>query len=135
MGLVSSYVGINEVYVMKKNYQNLSLLSLLFTLNSNIYAQDHSTLAAHNVYNISAHIGSKLLPEDDKRPQLENYANYNDFLHAMYVYNKTQEDQTKPRIIVNLPTLPINQPEYSLVENDSDVTTGGESIPATVDNH
>lgn len=112
---------------MNKNY----LIALLFVV-TNSYAQD-PIVTPNNVYNIASNINSTLLT-DDRKPKLENYASYNDFLHAMYIYNKMQEDQMKPRIIVNLPSSPINQPEYSFVENDSDVTTGRESIPATVNN-
>lgn len=92
-------------------------------------ADDSTGITANNVYNIAANVKSKVL-SDEQKPKLEDYSNYNNFLHAMYLYNKAQEDNIKPRIVVNLPNTPSNQPEYTTIGDNSDVTTRGEDMSA-----
>lgn len=67
----------------------------------------------------------------DKKPELADFANYNDFLNAMYLYKKSQEATTKPELIINLPLKKQSTPENSTVEADRDISSWGEEITAT----
>lgn len=102
---------------------------VLLVVSAFTYADDSTGITANNVYNIAANVKSKVL-SDEQKPKLEDYSNYNNFLHAMYLYNKAQEDDIKPRIVVNLPNTPSNQPEYTTIGDNSDVTTRGEDMSA-----
>lgn len=109
----------------------VKILSLLVISSISYAADDAIEITASNVHNIATATNTKSkISVDEHKPKLENYSNYNDFLHAMYLYNKAQEDDIKPRIIVNLPTNPIVQPEYTTIGDNSDVTTRGEDMSA-----
>lgn len=64
----------------------------------------------------------------DGRPRLENYSHYKDFLQALYLYKKAQEETIRPTIII--PNLPTNEslPEYSLVDDGYEVTNWAEDL-------
>lgn len=64
----------------------------------------------------------------DTRPRLENYSKYQDFLQALYLYKKAQEETIRPTIII--PNLPSNEtlPEYSLVDDGYEVTNWAEDL-------
>lgn len=71
----------------------------------------------------------------DSRPRLENYNNYKDFLQALYLYKKTQEETIRPTIII--PNLPTNDslPEYSLVDDGYEITNWAEDLTNLDSNH
>jgi len=64
----------------------------------------------------------------NQRPRLENFASYNEFIQAVYLYKKAQEELSKPKIIIN--NLPSGQisPEYTLMDNSKEVINWGEDI-------
>lgn len=67
-------------------------------------------------------------PSRNQRPRLENFASYNEFIQAVYLYKKAQEELSKPKIIIN--NLPNGQisPEYTLMDNNKEVINWGEDI-------
>jgi len=67
-------------------------------------------------------------PNRNQRPRLENFASYNEFIQAVYLYKKAQEELNKPKIIIN--NLPSGQisPEYTLMDNSKEVINWGEDI-------
>ncbi|HMU86757.1 MAG TPA: hypothetical protein PKL69_01850 [Agitococcus sp.] len=113
-----------------KLYFLLSIWSVSFVAN----AEDANSIVPSSVFNMASSAKTDAVKKDidENKPRLENYASYNDFLNAMYVYNKTQEDNIKPRIIIDLPTKPDHQPEYTFLEKNADVTGKGETIPDVV---
>ncbi|MCB1657883.1 MAG: hypothetical protein KDI39_06610 [Pseudomonadales bacterium] len=66
-----------------------------------------------------------------KKPELADFATYNEFLQAMYAYQKNEEQTFKPDVLINLPTKPQSTPESSAFEPNQDVTGWGEEIPTT----
>ncbi len=62
------------------------------------------------------------------RPRLENYSNYKDFIQAMYLFKKAEEELKRPKIII--PNLPSgeNLPEYSLIDDGYEVTNWAEDL-------
>lgn len=66
----------------------------------------------------------------DKKPELADFASYNDFLNAMYLYKKNQEAVLQPQLIINLPLQQKSTPEYSTVEPNRDISSWGEEITA-----
>lgn len=74
-------------------------------------------------------------PNKDGRPRLENYVKYKDFLQALYLYKKAQEETIRPTIII--PNLPSNEtlPEYSLVDDGYEVTNWAEDLTNLDVNH
>lgn len=89
----------------------LLVLCLLFTSQSLAWAAD------------------KLENNHREKPRLENFANYDDFLRAMYLYKKTEEETSKPTVIIN-PPKGKSQPEYTPMDKQRDITNWGEDIPA-----
>lgn len=81
--------------------------------------------------NISKKLADQTKDLSDKKPELVNFASYNDFLNAMYMYEKHHEATLKPQIIINLPNQQKSTPEYSEVETDRDISSWGEKITAT----
>lgn len=67
-------------------------------------------------------------PNPHQRPRLENFATYNAFIQAVYLYRKAQEELNKPKIIIN--NLPSGQisPEYTLMDNSKEVINWSEDI-------
>lgn len=111
------------------------LYFLSFVLISAVtYADETNSIVPSSVFNMasSGKTDAAKTNIDKNRPRLENYASYNEFINAMYIYNKTQEDNIKPRIIIDLPTKPDHQPEYTFLEKNADVTGKGETIPDVV---
>ncbi len=68
--------------------------------------------------------------EVNPKPRLEDFATYNDFLRAMYLYKKTEEETIKPNVIINPPSKGQIQPEYTPMDKERDITSWGEDIPA-----
>ena len=68
--------------------------------------------------------------EVNPKPRLEDFATYNDFLRAMYLYKKTEEETIKPNVIINPPSKGQIQPEYTPMDKERDITSWGEAIPA-----
>lgn len=66
-----------------------------------------------------------------EKPVLENYATYNDFLHAMYLYERGISEEVTPEIIINLPHKAQKTPEASYFDegDEPDVTNWGDTIP------
>ena len=67
------------------------------------------------------------------RPRLENYANYNLFLQAMYAYKKFEEEKNSPKVAVNGTPGGQNSPElseYQLAGGTGDVSEGAEALGA-----
>lgn len=81
--------------------------------------------------NKSKKLSDQIKDLGDKKPELVNFASYNDFLNAMYMYEKRHEATLKPQIIINLPNQQKSTPEYSEVETDRDISSWGEKITAT----
>jgi|GEM_PF-3081380 len=69
-------------------------------------------------------------PLINQKPRLEDFATYNDFLRAMYLHKKNEEETTKPTVIINPPSKGQSQPEYSPMDKERDITSWGEDIPA-----
>ena len=69
--------------------------------------------------------------EDGKKPRLEDFASYNDFLKAMYLYKKNEEETIKPNVNIILPPSHARQElEPSPIEDNKDVTLWGEELPS-----
>ena len=81
--------------------------------------------------NKSKKLSDQIKDLGDKKPELVNFASYNDFLNAMYMHEKRHEATLKPQIIINLPNQQKTTPEYSEVETDRDISSWGEEITAT----
>lgn len=66
-----------------------------------------------------------------EKPILENYATYNEFLYAMYLYERSISEEVTPEIMINLPYKAQKTPEASYfdVGDDPDVTNWGDTIP------
>jgi len=110
--------------------RHIFLLSVVTVFSINCYADDTNTITPSNVFNMApSNIPTNKNIEENK-PRLENYANYNEFINAMYIYNKRQEDNIKPRVIIDLPTKPNQEPEYTYLDSNADVTGKGENIPS-----
>ncbi|PTQ88305.1 FecR family protein [Agitococcus lubricus] len=72
------------------------------------------------------------------RPKLESFASYNQFLQAMYVFKKAEEDAKSPKLAVKLPTNPNNLPELTASmaagsQGTGDVIDGADSLDNTSD--
>jgi len=107
----------------------ICLLSLIYFPFSS-YAEDTTSIVPSSVYNMApSHNSNQKSNAEENKPRLENYASYNEFINAMYIYNRSQEDNIKPRVIIDLPTKPDHEPEYTFLENNADVTGKGETIP------
>lgn len=71
---------------------------------------------------------TSLVTAANQRPRLENFASYNEFLQAVYLYKKAEEERRKPKIIFhNLPSGQ-SRPEYTLMENGREIINWGEDI-------
>lgn len=75
-----------------------------------------------------AHISPNNISAKEGRPRLENYSNYKDFIQAMYLFKKAEEELKRPKIII--PNLPSgeNLPEYSLIDDGYEVTNWAEDL-------
>ena len=113
--------------MLKYCIYSLSFVAAILPVIS--HADETTGIAPSSVYNIASSTKSPPVKSDVNKPRLENYPSYNEFINAMYVYNKSQEDNIKPRIVIDLPTKPDHQPEYTFLENNADVTGRGETIP------
>lgn len=69
--------------------------------------------------------------DDGKKPRLENFASYNDFLKAMYVYKKNEEETIRPNVEINPPSSAVKKElEYTPIEDNKDITVWGEELPS-----
>ena len=59
---------------------------------------------------------------------IKRFKNYKDFIQAMYLYKKSEEELKRPKIII--PNLPSgdNLPEYSLIDDGYEVTNWAEDL-------
>jgi len=112
---------------MTKSYIRLLFLLSYAPLHS--YAEDTTSIIPSSVYNMALPQNPTKKDAEENKPRLENYASYDEFINAMYIYNRSQEDNIKPRVIIDLPTKPDHEPEYTFLENNADVTGKGETIP------
>jgi hypothetical protein len=68
---------------------------------------------------------------DGEKPRLENFASYNDFLKAMYVYKKNEEETIRPNVDIKLPSSKVkNGLEYTPIEGNKEITIWGEELPS-----
>jgi hypothetical protein len=101
------------------------LLGILLTSSSLMFAD--STDSTKNSENTTF---KNQDTEVNPKPRLEDFATYNDFLRAMYLYKKTEEETIKPNVIINPPSKGQIQPEYTPMDKERDITSWGEAIPA-----
>jgi len=67
---------------------------------------------------------------NSKKPLLENYATYNEFLHAMYLYEKGINEEIKPTLNIKVPANSEHtQIELAPLETGQNVTNWGETLP------
>lgn len=68
---------------------------------------------------------------DGEKPRLENFASYNDFLKAMYVYKKNEEETIRPNVEINPPSSAVKKElEYTPIEGNKEITVWGEELPS-----
>lgn len=73
----------------------------------------------------------KLNVEDDKKPKLDNFASYNDFLKAMYLYKKNEEETIRPNVEIRLPPSSVKKElDPTPIEDNKDITLWGEELPS-----
>lgn len=65
---------------------------------------------------------------EGQKPHLQDFASYNDFLKAMYLYKKFEEDTIRPKVTIALPNQ--KTPEYTPIEGNKDITIWGEELPS-----
>jgi hypothetical protein len=65
---------------------------------------------------------------EGQKPHLQDFASYNDFLKAMYLYKKFEEDTIRPKVTIALPNQ--KNPEYTPIEGNKDITIWGEELPS-----
>lgn len=69
--------------------------------------------------------------EIEKKPKLENFASYNDFLKAMYLYKKNEEETIRPNVDIRLPPSSVKKElEPTPIEDNKDITLWGEELPS-----
>ncbi|MDO8417490.1 MAG: hypothetical protein Q7S87_14885 [Agitococcus sp.] len=68
---------------------------------------------------------------DVKKPRLENFASYNEFLKAMYLYKKNEEETIRPNVDIRPPPSSVKKElESTPIEDNKDVTLWGEELPS-----
>lgn len=82
-------------------------------------------------YSAEAPASSTEKPNNKAKPKLEDFASYNDFLKAMYLYRKNEEETIKPNVDIKLPASAAKQGfEYTPLEGNKDITLWGEDLPS-----
>lgn len=67
----------------------------------------------------------------EEKPRLDNFASYNDFLKAMYLYKKNEEETIRPNVDIRPPPSSIKKElEPTPIEDNKDVTIWGEELPS-----
>ena len=68
---------------------------------------------------------------DVKKPRLENFASYNEFLKAMYLYKKNEEETIRPNVDIRLPPSSVKKElESTPIEDNKDIILWGEELPS-----
>jgi hypothetical protein len=67
---------------------------------------------------------------EGQKPHLQDFATYNDFIKAMYLYKKYEEDTIKPKVAITLPLPAEKALEYTLIEDNKDIILWGEERPS-----
>jgi hypothetical protein len=98
---------------------------------------DDIPAAKESVYSLDAIMGKKNADKtnqnsiDEKKPRLENCASYNDFLKAMYLYKRNEEQTIRPNVSINLPPSTVQQAlENTPIDANKDITVWGEDLPS-----
>lgn len=99
--------------------------------------RDDTSITKEQVSSINAIMGKTTADKtskshvDDKKPRLEDFASYNDFLKAMYQYKKNEEDTIRPNVTI-APPQPTTQHEleYTPIDANKDITVWGEELPS-----
>lgn len=104
-------------------------LCVLLSFSNLVFAENTKEINAYDVLSKKPKIDfqSQVIT---KKPELEDFSSYNEFLQAMYFYNKNEEQTFKPDIVITLPSKGKSIPEYSPVDAEKkDVTAWGEDMP------
>ena len=67
---------------------------------------------------------------EGQKPHLQDFASYNDFIKAMYLYKKYEEDTIKPKVAITLPHAAEKAIEYTPIEDNKEIIVWGEELPS-----
>ena len=98
-------------------------------------AEQYETTIASKDINVKAITGKKTDKVykgyiEGQKPHLQDFATYNDFIKAMYLYKKYEEDTIKPKVAITLPHPAEKALEYTLIEDNKEITIWGEELPS-----
>ena len=98
-------------------------------------AEQYETTIASKDINVKAITGKKTDKVykgyiEGQKPHLQDFATYNDFIKAMYLYKKYEEDTIKPKGAITLPHPAEKALEYTLIEDNKEITIWGEELPS-----
>lgn len=99
-----------------------------------IAEQQEGTVASkESVYSIAGKKNTEKARKgyiEGQKPHLQDFASYNDFLKAIYLYKKYEEDTIKPKVAITLPHAAEKALQDSPIEDNKEITVWGEELPS-----